>query len=189
MPRLSLSPASGEHLKNLVSNTRLTATMVATEAEKQPGSEQGFSHEMWGGTYNINAFLPGTSEEVIVVTSRHNGAANEASWPSIVMALAGYFAQFPRGSGQRTRMFFLIVSHLGKRPLKPHQAWRLQAFQERVVGVVNIETIRKECTIVDRRTVDTAQFRLPVSVSATEMLTLCGSSVKPLKSMTFAVPV
>jgi peptidase M28-like protein len=69
-----------------------------------------------GETYNVYGFVPGrTDDEIIVVKSHHDGwATNDASGTAVVLGLAKYFAQLPPRSLNRTLMFFLKGAHFGR---------------------------------------------------------------------------
>ena len=167
MPCLNISPASGASLRKLLEKKPRKATMVVTNTGQQRW-RRGTFHGIWGATYNVNGFLPGKSDEVIVIMSHHDGGAvNEASGAAAVMALAKYFAQFPKKSRNRTLMFFLIGSHFGKRPPTLDQARMLDALKEKVVCVINIEMIGKEYKVVNGQYVETGRIS-PVNFGLTQ---------------------
>jgi len=149
MPCLNVSPASGEYLRNLIKQHPTRATMVVTNTGQQRW-DRGTFHGIWGATYDVSGFLPGKSDEVIIIMSHHDGGAvNEASGAASVMALAKYFAQFPKGSRNRTLLFFLIGSHFGQRPPTLDQSRILDALKEHVACVINIEMIGKEYKLIN----------------------------------------
>lgn len=99
-----------------------------------------------GTLYHIFGFLPGKSEEIIVIHTHHDGwAVNEASGAAVVMALAKYFAQFPKESRERTLLFVAFDSHFGKRSVGEF----LGSVQPRIVAALVIEMIAKEFKIVE----------------------------------------
>lgn len=167
MPCLTISPSSGEYLRGLIKEKPTKVTMVNTNTGQQRW-RRGTFHGIWGATYDLNGFLPGKSDEVIIIMSHHDGGAvNEASGAASVMALAKYFAQFPKESRNRTLMFFLIGSHFGKRPPTLDQARTLDALKERVVCVINIEMIGNEYKVVNGQYVETGRIS-PVNFGLTQ---------------------
>ena len=63
----------------------------------------------------ISGVLPGKSDEIILVHSHHDacfqGAAQDASGMSIVLALAKYYSQIPEDHREKTLMFAAMDSH------------------------------------------------------------------------------
>ncbi len=167
MPCLNISPSSGEYLRGLLKEKPGKATMVVTNTGQQRW-RRGTFHGIWGATYNVNGFLPGNSDEVIVIMSHHDGGAvNEASGAAAVMALAKHFSQFPKESRDRTLMFHLIGSHFGKRPPTLDQVRVLDALKEKVVCVINIEMIGKEYQVINGQYVETGRIS-PVNFGLTQ---------------------
>jgi len=130
---LYVSRDVGSHLKSLLATGTVEATMVLT-GTTEPGL-----------TYNVVGVLPGQTDEIILVTSHHDGwAANDGSGVSVVMALANYFAQLPQNSRQRTLMFLAAGGHfLGDIPTKSFIAQHLDLLPKIVIDI-NIEMIAKE---------------------------------------------
>ncbi len=155
MPCLNVSPTSGRLLRKLIKDRPAEVTMVNTNTGQQRWN-RGTFHGIWGATYNVNALLPGKSDEVIVIMAHHDGGAvNEGSGAASVMALAKYYAQIPEESRERTLMFLLVGSHFGKRPPTLDQNRTLDALKEEVVGVINIEMIGKDYKVIDGQYVET----------------------------------
>jgi hypothetical protein len=100
--------------------------------------------------------LPGQTDEIILVTSHHDGwAANEASGASEVMALAEYFSQLPANSRQRTLMFLAAGGHfLGDIPTKAFIAENPE-IMDRIVISLSLEMIGREYAEVDGEFVPT----------------------------------
>ncbi|MBT3272466.1 MAG: hypothetical protein HN368_04885, partial [Spirochaetales bacterium] len=120
--------------------------------------DRGTFHGIWGATYDVQGFLPGKSDEVIVIMSHHDGGAvNESSGAASVMALANYFARFPKESRNKTLMFFLVGSHFGQRPPTLDHARTLDAIKEKIVCVVINEMIGKEYVVKAGRYVETGR--------------------------------
>lgn len=63
----------------------------------------------------VSGILPGMSDEIILVHSHHDssfqGAAQDASGMSVVLAIAKYFSQIPREQRKKTLMFGAMDSH------------------------------------------------------------------------------
>lgn len=141
---LYVSRDAGFLLKNLLVAGPVEATMVLT-GDTEPGV-----------TYNVVGVLPGETDEIILVTSHHDGwAANEGSGVSVVMALAKYFAKLPENSRQRTLMFLAVGGHfLGDIPTQSFIAQHTDLLPQIVVNI-NIEMIAKEYKEVDGEFVET----------------------------------
>ena len=141
---LYVSRDVGSHLKSLLAAGPVEANMVLT-GDIEPGV-----------TYNVVGVLPGETDEIILVTSHHDGwAANEGSGVSIVMALAKYFAQLPENSRQRTLMFLAVGGHfLGDIPTQSFIAQHPDLLPDIVVNI-NIEMIAKEYKEIDGEFVQT----------------------------------
>jgi hypothetical protein len=180
MPCLNISPDGGRYLRGQLEKGPVRTTLVNTNTGQQRW-ERGTFHGIWGATYNVQGFLPGKSDEVIVIMSHHDGGAvNEASGVASVMALARYFAQFPKESRNKTLMFFLIGSHFGKRPPNLDQSRTLDALKEKVVCVINIEMIGKEYKVQDGQYVETGYIS-PVNFGLTQanpgLVSIIGSAI------------
>ncbi|MCI8610062.1 MAG: M28 family peptidase [Firmicutes bacterium] len=63
----------------------------------------------------VSGILPGMSDEIILVHSHHDssfeGAIQDASGMSVVMAIAKYFSQIPKEKRKKTLMFGAMDSH------------------------------------------------------------------------------
>ena len=109
LPGLSVSPADGDHLKNLLSAGPVEASM---KLHGRSGS---------GTVYNVYGTVPGKyygtpQDKFIVVHTHYDGwATNEASATSVVLGLAKYFAQLPRESRNKSLLFVTMASHFGKK--------------------------------------------------------------------------
>ena len=140
LPGLFISPNHGTYLKSLLAAGPVEANLLLTGGNTT------------GTLYHVFGFLPGKSEEIIVVHTHHDGwAVNEASGAAVVMALAKYFAQFPKESRERTLLFVAFDSHFGKRSVGEF----LGSVQPRIVAAIVIEMIAKEFKIVEGKYVDT----------------------------------
>lgn len=141
---LYVSRDVGSYLKSLLVAGPVEATMVL-DGSTEPGL-----------TFNVVGVLPGQTDEIILVTSHHDGwAANDGSGVSVVMALAKYFAQLPQSSRQRTLMFLASGGHfLGDIPTKSFIAQHPD-IMEKIVIDINIEMIAKEYTEIEGQFVET----------------------------------
>jgi hypothetical protein len=152
---LSVSPSSGEQIKNLLAVGPVRATLVLTEnpGTPPPGGPTRFG--TWGVTHNVYGVLPGTTDEVVVMMSHHDGGAvNEASGPAVLVAIAHYFAQL-KEKRRKTLMFFVIGSHFGLRPPLLQQARGLAEVRDRIACVLNVEMIARQYKLLNGRYVAT----------------------------------
>lgn len=154
LPALFVSPNDGDYLRNLLASGPVSANMVLTGTNET------------GVVYNIYGFLPGNTDEIIVVESHYDGwATNEASGAAVVMALAKYYAQVPQESRERTLMFVLWGSHFGeKAPWTSSLAYTLLP---KIVAVNSIEMIGKQYKIIDGKYVSTGLIA-PVGLAITK---------------------
>jgi hypothetical protein len=146
---LTVSPSSGARIKQLLSTGPVQGTLVLTEdpGPPPPGGPTRFGK--WGVTHNIYGALPGTTDEVVVMMSHHDGGAvNEASGPAVLIAIAKHFAQ-AKGPRKKTLLFFVIGSHFGLRPPLLQQAAGIAAIKDRIVCVLNVEMIARQYKLVD----------------------------------------
>lgn len=142
---LTLSPNDGAYLRNLLeSEEPINATMILT----------GYYGP--GETHNVYGFLPGKNEdEIILIESHHDGwATNEASGAAAVMALAKYFAHFPKESRERTLMFVAFGSHFAQRDQSDSEVYHL-INEGKIVFATTIEMIGKQLKIIDGKYVET----------------------------------
>jgi hypothetical protein len=152
---LTVSPSSGERIRQLLSGGPVQGTLVLTEdpGSPPPGGPTRFGK--WGVTHNIYGVLPGSTDEVLVMMSHHDGGAvNEASGPAVLIAMANYFAQstLPR---KKSLLFFVIGSHFGLRPPLLQQAHGLAAIKDNVGCVLNVEMIARQYKLRDGQYVAT----------------------------------
>lgn len=144
LPGLYVSRDTGSYLKNLLEAGSVEANMVLL------GSIE------LGLTYNVVGVLPGKTDEIILITSHHDGGAtNDASGTSIVMALAKYFAQLPQNSRERTLMFLVAGGHfMGDIPTKAFIETHKDLIPK-IVAALNVEMICKEYKLVNGEFVET----------------------------------
>ncbi|MFX0034805.1 MAG: hypothetical protein ACFE9I_04085 [Candidatus Hermodarchaeota archaeon] len=145
IPGLYISPNDGNDLRSLLlSGTPVEATMVLT------------GYIGTGLTYNVYGFLPGKSDETIVVVSHHDGwATNEASGMSVVMALAKYFAKIPKCHREKSMIFLGLSSHFGIRPSLLDMCPQIAAVVDKIVADISVEMISKQYRIINGEFVET----------------------------------
>jgi hypothetical protein len=152
---LTVSPRSGRRIKALLSEGPVTGTLVLSEdaVTGPPGGPTRFGR--WGETHNVYGVLPGTTDEVLLLVSHHDGGAvNEASGPAVMTAVARHLAQ--SGAARRkTLIFFVIGSHFGLRPPLLAQAKGIAAVRDRVSCSVVVEMIGRQYKVRDGKHVDT----------------------------------
>ena len=141
---LTVSPSSGKRIKELLAAGPARATLVLTEdpGTPPPGGPTRFGK--WGLTHNVYGLLPGTTGEVLVMMSHHDGGAvNEGSGPAVLIAMANYFARL-KEKRRKTLLFFVIGSHFGLRPPLLQQARGLAEVRDRIACVLNVEMIARQ---------------------------------------------
>jgi hypothetical protein len=176
---LTVSPSSGDYLKKLLAAGPLQGTIVLTE-EKDVWRNPTFGS--WGVTHNLYGALPGTSNEVVVVMSHHDGGAtNEASGVSTLMALAKYFGGLPKRSRRKSLLFFARGSHFGWRPPLLDGCKGIAAIKDAVVCVMNIEMIGRQMNLVDGEYVATeliAPTRFSVSNANPHLVSIVRAAIQ-----------
>ncbi|MFX1435367.1 MAG: hypothetical protein ACFFB1_16480, partial [Promethearchaeota archaeon] len=142
LPGLTISPNDGEHLKDLLAMGPVQVKMVLTGIE-EPGL-----------TYNVYGFLPGKTDDVIVILTHHDGwATNEASGTSVVIALAKYFARIYKR--EKTLLFVSLASHFGKRAAWDTYDCKVYDLLPKVACAINIEMISKQIKVIGGDFVET----------------------------------
>ncbi len=106
IPGLYIGREDGKKLKKLLRENKgksIKVTIIQTGKESM------------GTTSNIMGFIPGKSDDIILISSHHdapfNNAVQDASGSGIVLALAKYFAQFPQGTFNKTLLFLFTAGH------------------------------------------------------------------------------
>jgi hypothetical protein len=145
IPGVYISPNDGDELRSvLLSGTPAEATIVLT------------GYEGIGETFNVYGYLPGKSDETIIVYTQHDGwGCNEGSGVSVIMALAKYYAKIPRHQRERSLMFLMLASHFGKRPPLLDMCHEVAAIQDKIVAAVSVEMISKQYKIEGGEFVET----------------------------------
>lgn len=153
---LTVSPSSGKRIKELLSRGPVQGTIVLTEdaGSPPPGGPTRFGK--WGTTHNIYGVLPGTTDDVLLMVSHHDGGAvNEGSGPAVLVAIAKHLAQ-SNAKRRKTLMFFVIGSHFGLRPPLLLQAKGIAEVKNRIACAMVVEMIGgKQYKVRDGKHVET----------------------------------
>lgn len=140
LPGVYLGRKEGKQLKRLLRENKdipVKATLVQ-RGKKTPGMSS-----------NILGFIPGKTDDLVIVSSHHdapfNNAVQDASGVGIVLALANYFAQFPDKTFDKTLLFLFTAGHFyeeigGKRFIEMHK----NDLIPKTVTSIHIEHIAKE---------------------------------------------
>lgn len=144
MPALWLSPKEGAALLAQMKHAEGGQPLRA-----QLRLEGQLSRQMGRGVYG---FLPGMSDETILIQSHHDsattGAVEDASGAAEVLALARYFGQMPRSARPRTLMFATMDTHFTDYAV--HKAFATQHLKaghpggRKVVATLTVEHIGRE---------------------------------------------
>ena len=104
LPALYVGKYDGMKLREIAQNGEVQATLIL-EGSKQPGI-----------AHNILGFLPGKSDEIILISSHHDsafqGASEDGTGVAGVLAQARAWAQVPKENRPRTLLFLLTAGHL-----------------------------------------------------------------------------
>jgi hypothetical protein len=144
LPGLYVARDQGAHLKGLLASGDVEATIVL-DGVVTPGT-----------TYNVWGMLPGQTDEIILVTSHHDGwAANEGSGASEVLSLASYFSRSSEDSRQKTLMFLAAGGHfIGDIPTNAFIDGHPEIL-DKVVISLSLEMVGREYVEVDGEFVPT----------------------------------
>ncbi|MGH6648371.1 M28 family peptidase [Aquabacterium sp.] len=140
IPGLWMAPVAGSQLAERAKAGKLKAALTL---EGQLAPKKGRA---------VVGYLPGMSDEIVLVESHHDsattGATEDASGTASVMALARYFAKLPRSQRPRTLMFATMDTHFTDYAV--HKAFirrhllESNPLGEKVVAVVTLEHIAQE---------------------------------------------
>ena len=140
IPGLWMSPVAGSQLAERAKAGKLMASL---KLEGSLAAKKGRA---------VVGYLPGMSDEIVLVESHHDsattGATEDASGTASVMALARYFAQLPRSQRPRTLMFATMDTHFTDYAI--HKAFARRhlvegnPLGEKVVAVITLEHIAQE---------------------------------------------
>ena len=140
IPGLYIGRDDGKELKKLMRKNKdktIKGTILQTGKKSQ------------GTTSNILGFIPGKTDDIILISSHHdapfNNAVQDASGSGMVLALAKYFAQFPQGTFDKTLLFLFTAGHFyeeigGKVFVEKYQNDLLP----KIITSIHIEHIAKE---------------------------------------------
>ena len=123
IPGLYIGRDEGKELKKLLRKNKdkiIRGTVIQTGKKSK------------GTTSNILGFIPGKTDDIILISSHHdapfNNAVQDASGSGIVLALAKYFAQFPQKFFNKSLLFLFTAGH----------------FYEEIGGKVFVEKYRND---------------------------------------------
>ena len=123
IPGLYIGRDDGKELKKLLRKNKdkiIRGTVIQTGKKSK------------GTTSNILGFIPGKTDDIILISSHHdapfNNAVQDASGSGIVLALAKYFAQFSQGFFNKSLLFLFTAGH----------------FYEEIGGKVFVEKYRND---------------------------------------------
>ncbi|MEC0184697.1 M28 family peptidase [Paenibacillus peoriae] len=138
IPGLWISKSAGKQVKELISKGSTNASMTLVgELETTQGSA-------------VVAYLPGKSDETILVHSHHDssttGAVEDASGTSVVLALAKFYSQIPQEDREKTIMFATMDTHFTG--YEVHDAFKGNHLQgpDNILADVCVEHIANELT-------------------------------------------
>ncbi len=104
-PGLWVSRECGETLRKRIADNGGTLTVTMRMRSRVEASHANV----------VSGILPGMSDEIILVHSHHDscfqGAVQDASGMSVVLAIAKYFSQIPKEERKKTLMFGAMDSH------------------------------------------------------------------------------
>ena len=160
IPGLWLSKSDGARLKALLKpGSQNQATLVLDGKVAR------------GTAYNVIGFLPGKTDDVIMVHSHHDApwasAVEDASGVSEVLALAKYFGSIPPEKREKTLMFATLDTHFSM--YQGHLALIKQIREKKMNVIVDIvlEHIGKEVVEKDGQMAETG-FVEPRGIFVTE---------------------
>jgi hypothetical protein len=150
MPGLWVGRDDGAYLRELLE----TATEPVYATLKLTGSI-----DTAATTGNVVGFLPGKTDDIIIISSHHDGpwysAVEDASGTAEVLAIAKYFGQIPEVFREKTLVFVLQAGHfygeIGARTfIKDHPD-----LIEKTMLEISIEHIAKDFDVINGEWVDT----------------------------------
>lgn len=145
IPGLWMSPVAGGQLAERIKAAAFKAVKpkAALTLEGRLSAQKGRA---------VVGYLPGMSDEIILIESHHDsatrGATEDASGTASVLALARYFAQVPKSQRPRTLMFATMDTHFTDYAV--HKAFAKRHLREgnplgeKVVAVITLEHIAQE---------------------------------------------
>lgn len=153
LPGLWVTRTEGEQIKALLN-----------ESNKPVHAELHLEAELKETTYNtVLGYLPGASDETIMVQSHHDsafdGAVEDASGSAEVLALAKYYSEQPAAERNRRMMFITMDTHFTE--YESHQDFArkyiLEEDNKNIVANVTIEHIAREMAVEDGQGVMTGK--------------------------------
>lgn len=167
IPGLWVGPNAGKQLKKILMDDKNSKATVELEGEMKEVS------------YNVVVgYLPGMSDETIMVQSHHDsafdGAIQDASGSAEVLALAKYYGGFDKSKRERRMMFVTMDTHYTE--YEAHEDFVRDFIKSKnhknIVANVTIEHVAKEMILVDGKGVLTGEVepRMFIVSDNTELL-------------------
>jgi hypothetical protein len=147
LPGLWISPSSSRRLLSMVERGPVRARMT-TSARRHPAT-----------THNVVGWLPGLSDDWVVVASHHDGpwasAVEDASGTALVLAQARYWSEVPVRERPHNMMFLLTSGHMAGAAGAKAFVDRHRMLLPRIVLELHLEHAARHCEVTDGRLVPT----------------------------------
>ena len=160
IPGLWLSKSDGAKLKALLKKDSPNQATLVLDGKITPAVAN-----------NVIGFLPGKSDDIIMVHSHHDApwasAVEDASGVSEVLALAKYFGSIPADKRQKTLMFATLDTHFSMYQGHLDLIKQIQEKKMKVIVDIALEHIGKEIVEKDGNLVETG-FVEPRGIFVTE---------------------
>ncbi|MFX1356283.1 MAG: M28 family peptidase [Promethearchaeota archaeon] len=148
IPGLYLSKSDGAYVKELLQNEEPDEATLVLDGSIVPAVAK-----------NVIGFLPGKTEDIILIHSHHDapfyGAVEDAAGVAGVLGLAKYFCQFPAESREKTFMFVTLDTHFNDYQAHNDFIENHEDHLSKVIVDVCLEHIAKEIVEIDRELVET----------------------------------
>jgi len=148
IPGLYLSKSDGAYVKELLQNVGPDEATLVLDGSIEPAVAK-----------NVIGFLPGKTEDIILVHSHHDapfyGAVEDAAGVAGVLGLAKYFGQFPAESREKTLMFVTLDTHFNAYQAHNDFLEKHDDDLSKVIVDVCLEHIAKEIVEIDGELVET----------------------------------
>lgn len=142
LPALWVSRSSGRKIKECFANADMLKGKMVVDTLYE-----------YRDAFNIVGELPGQSDEIILVHSHHDavfeGAVQDASGTSEMMALAKYFAQIPKEERKKSMMFAALDTHYTDYAANIGFVKRRKEEGDKVIIDIAIEHVGKEAALDD----------------------------------------
>jgi len=160
IPGLWLSKSDGARLKELLQKNSTNQATLVLDGKIVPAE-----------AYNVIGFLPGKTDEIIMVHSHHDApwasAVEDASGVAEVLALAKYFGSIPADQREKTLMFVSLDTHFSMYQGHLDLIKQIQEKKMNVIVDIVLEHIGKEIVETDGQLLETG-FVEPRGIFVTE---------------------